>query len=323
MPEFYHLQPRDGTALVEEPSRGTRDVARPVSFLGEAMAKQVLAISRRFRRVPFLVSKEVLRHSRLWGNIARLTALVLYEEYQQAGTRRRRSFYTPPPHLARAAPPTARIRPDSAGTPTGGVRASARWELMKEWLEGRTEHWDPEEEYRQHLLWSEGLGRRPGGVSPISPSSDDIGLGGPSGDPEDPGITVGPEVIKNLEFYLFQFKGPYSACLGEAATDTCWDFAFCRSGAGHYRVPVLHAASAGSHYVARPVSFLGEAMEKQVLAISRRFRRVPFLVSKEVLRHSHLWGNIARLTASVLYDEYQQAGTRRRRSFYTPPPHLA
>ncbi|KAF3545247.1 hypothetical protein DY000_02007693 [Brassica cretica] len=203
MPEFYHLQPRDGTALVEEPSR---DVARPVSFLGEAMAKQVLAISRRFRRVPFLVSKEVLRHSRLWGNIARLTALVLYEEYQQAGTRRRRSFYTPPPHLARAAPPTARIRPDSAGTPTGGVRASARWELMKEWLEGRTEHWDPEEEYRQHLLWSEGLGRRPGGVSPISPSSDDIGLGGPSGDPEDPGITVGPEVIKNLEFYLFQVR---------------------------------------------------------------------------------------------------------------------
>ncbi|KAG2283036.1 hypothetical protein Bca4012_051713 [Brassica carinata] len=51
------------------------------------------------------------------------------------------------------------------------VRASARWELMKEWLEGRTEHWDPEEEYRQHLLWSEGLGRRPRGVSPISPRS--------------------------------------------------------------------------------------------------------------------------------------------------------
>ncbi|KAH0899110.1 hypothetical protein HID58_048678 [Brassica napus] len=141
--------------------------------------------------VPFLVSKEVLRHSRLWGNIARLNASVLYDEYQQAGTRRRRSFYTPPPHLARAAPPTARIRPDSAGTPTGGVplmgiqqrlltelfllrnrvRASARWELMKEWLEGRTEHWDPEEEYRQHLLWSEGLGRRPRGVSPISPRS--------------------------------------------------------------------------------------------------------------------------------------------------------
>ncbi|KAF2589819.1 hypothetical protein F2Q70_00039084 [Brassica cretica] len=97
MHRFYHLQPRDDTPLVEEP---LRDVARPVSFLGEAMEKQVLAISRRFRRVPFLVSKEVLRHSHLWGNIARLTASVLYDEYQQAGTRRRRSFYTPPPHLA-------------------------------------------------------------------------------------------------------------------------------------------------------------------------------------------------------------------------------
>ncbi|KAF3535393.1 hypothetical protein F2Q69_00023149 [Brassica cretica] len=152
----------------------TVDVARPVSFLGEAVAKQVLAISRCFRRVPFLVSKEVLRHSRLWGNIARLPASVLYDEYQQAGTQRRCSFYTPPPHLDRATLPTARIRPDSAGTPTGGVplmgilqmlltglfllrnrvrdmaaqrdllirqvTASARWELMKEWLEGRTEH---------------------------------------------------------------------------------------------------------------------------------------------------------------------------------------
>ncbi|KAF3572143.1 hypothetical protein F2Q69_00059402 [Brassica cretica] len=281
MPGFYHLQPRDGTPLVEEPSRGTRgnypfgnnwnsryafmkiqepffyptlwrtvDVARPVSFLGEAVAKQVLTISWRFRRVPFLVSKEVLRHNRLWGNIARLPASVLYDEYQQAGTQRRRSFYTPPPRLARAAPPTARIRPDSVGTPTGGVplmgirqRLLAELFFLRNRLEGRTEHWDPEEEYRQHLLWSEGLGCRPGGFFPISPRSvrgvsslrcsGDIGFGGPSGDPEDPGITVGPEGYKEPR--------------GEAATNTCWDFAFCRSGAGHYRVPVLHAASAGSH----------------------------------------------------------------------------
>ncbi|KAH0922565.1 hypothetical protein HID58_022583 [Brassica napus] len=33
-------------------------------------------------------------------------------------------------------------------------------------------------------------------------------------------------------------------------------------------------------------------------------------------------GNIARLPASVLYDEYQQAGTRRRHPFYAPPPRL-
>ncbi|KAH0893116.1 hypothetical protein HID58_055545, partial [Brassica napus] len=156
------------------------DVARPVSFLGEAVAKQVLAISWCFRRVPFLVSKEVLRHSRLWGNIARLPASVLYDEYQQAGRRRRRSFYTPPPRLARETPPTAGIRLESVRTPTGGdmaaqrdllirqVTASARWELLKEWLEGRMEHWDPEEEYRHHLLWSEGLGRHSGGFSQVS-----------------------------------------------------------------------------------------------------------------------------------------------------------
>ena len=48
------------------------------------------------------------------------------------------------------------------------VTASARWELLKEWLEGRTEHWDPEEEYRHHLLWSEGLGRHSGGFSQVS-----------------------------------------------------------------------------------------------------------------------------------------------------------
>ena len=48
------------------------------------------------------------------------------------------------------------------------VTASARWELLKEWLEGRTEHWDPEEEYRQYLLWSEGLGRHSGGFSQVN-----------------------------------------------------------------------------------------------------------------------------------------------------------
>ncbi|KAF3602225.1 hypothetical protein F2Q69_00035317 [Brassica cretica] len=38
--------------------------------------------------------------------------------------------------------------------------------------------------------------------------------------------------------------GPYSASLGETTTGTCWDFAYYHSEAGHYRVPVLHAASA-------------------------------------------------------------------------------
>ncbi|KAH0914478.1 hypothetical protein HID58_028924, partial [Brassica napus] len=33
-------------------------------------------------------------------------------------------------------------------------------------------------------------------------------------------------------------------------------------------------------------------------------------------------GNIARLPLSVLYDDYQQDGARRRRPFYAPPPRL-
>ncbi|KAH0910853.1 hypothetical protein HID58_034174 [Brassica napus] len=143
----------------------------------------MLAIPRCFRGVHFLMSKEVLRHSRICGNIARLPASVLYDEYQQDGTRRRRPFYAPPPRLTRATPPAARIRPLPSRTaiedaPLMGVRqrlltelfllrnrvrdmaaqrdlliwqvrASTRWEFMKEWLEGRTERWDPEGEYRR------------------------------------------------------------------------------------------------------------------------------------------------------------------------------
>ncbi|KAF2611602.1 hypothetical protein F2Q70_00011996 [Brassica cretica] len=56
---------------------------------------------------------------------------------------------------------------------------------------------------------------------------------------EDPGIMVEPGGYKEPE------GSPFS---GEAATDTYWDFTFCRSEASHYRVPALHAASAGSHY---------------------------------------------------------------------------
>ncbi|KAL0876196.1 hypothetical protein Bca101_025901 [Brassica carinata] len=155
-PGFYYLQPRDGVPLVEEPRRGIRsnssfgknwrgryvfmkiqepihypifwrtvDLSRPVSFLGEAVAKKILMIPRR--------------------NAARLPATVLYDEYQQAEAQRRHPPYSPPPRLARMV---------SSGV--GQVRASTRWELMKEWLEKRTEHWDPLEEYRQHLFRSAG-----------------------------------------------------------------------------------------------------------------------------------------------------------------------
>ncbi|KAF3564488.1 hypothetical protein DY000_02014324 [Brassica cretica] len=45
------------------------------------------------------------------------------------------------------------------------VKDSARWELMKEWLERRVDHWNPEEEYRRHLFLSGGLNHQSGSFS--------------------------------------------------------------------------------------------------------------------------------------------------------------
>ncbi|KAF2555239.1 hypothetical protein F2Q68_00016535 [Brassica cretica] len=45
---------------------GTVDVSRPVSFAGEAVAKLIMGVPRRFRCVTFLVSREAFRHSRVW-----------------------------------------------------------------------------------------------------------------------------------------------------------------------------------------------------------------------------------------------------------------
>ncbi|KAL0759193.1 hypothetical protein Bca101_075343 [Brassica carinata] len=103
---FFHLRSRDGAPLVEEPSRGVRaltDVSRPVSFAGEAVAKLIMGIPRRFHWVTFLVSREALRHSRVWGNVTRSPALVVFDEYQKVRARKRRLSCTPPPRLARAA----------------------------------------------------------------------------------------------------------------------------------------------------------------------------------------------------------------------------
>lgn len=43
------------------------------------------------------------------------------------------------------------------------VRAYARWELMKKWLEKRVEHWDPAEEYCRYLLLFGGVDHAPEG----------------------------------------------------------------------------------------------------------------------------------------------------------------
>ncbi|KAL0758302.1 hypothetical protein Bca101_074452 [Brassica carinata] len=204
---FYHLRSRDGAPLVEEPLRCVRgnhpfgdgwnsryvfvkiqepvgyptswrtlDVSRPVSIAREAVAKLIMGIPRRFHWVTFLVSREALRHSRVWE---------------------RRLSYTPPPRLARAAlsagglssisSTSTKIMPNrdlltdahwrltSEALLLRGlvqdmmacrdlliqqVRALARWELMKEWLEKRVDHWNPEEEYRRHLFLSGGFNHR-------------------------------------------------------------------------------------------------------------------------------------------------------------------
>ncbi|KAF2576231.1 hypothetical protein F2Q70_00003793 [Brassica cretica] len=108
---FFHLRSRDGAPLVGGVSEvispsgmvGTADVSRPVSFAGEAVAKLIMGIPRRFRWVTFLVSREALRHSRVWGNVTRSPTLVVFDEYQKARARKRRLSCTPPPRLARAA----------------------------------------------------------------------------------------------------------------------------------------------------------------------------------------------------------------------------
>ncbi|KAF3564578.1 hypothetical protein DY000_02014520 [Brassica cretica] len=136
-------------------------------------------------------------------NMVRLSVSAIYDEHQKAKTRKRRPFHTPPPRLARAASSVNGLSSTSS-VPNHDplvdahqrlvgevfflhsqvedmmarrdllvqqVRASARWELMKEWLEKRVEHWDPEEEYRRHLFLSRGIDQQ-SGTSPLSPPQD-------------------------------------------------------------------------------------------------------------------------------------------------------
>ncbi|KAF3610816.1 hypothetical protein DY000_02049171 [Brassica cretica] len=178
-PGFYHLRSRDGTPLVEEPSRGikgnypfgddwdtrylflkipgsspypsfwrTVDVARPMSFIGEVVTKLVLGVPQRFR------------------NVARLPVSIIYDEYQKAKTRKRRPFHTPPPRLVRAAssvsgpsfvPPAVRGMAFHRDQSVLQGRATTRWELMKEWLDKKVDHWNPEEEYCRYLFSAEGV----------------------------------------------------------------------------------------------------------------------------------------------------------------------
>ncbi|KAG2288469.1 hypothetical protein Bca52824_048073 [Brassica carinata] len=169
----------------------TVDVSRPVSFAGEAVAKLIMGIPRRFHWVTFLVSREAFR------NVTRSPASVVFDEYQKVKARKRRLSYIPPPRLARAtlsagglssiSSTSAEIMPNrdlladahrrltSEALLLRGqvqdmmayrdlliqqVRGLARWELMKEWLEKCVDHWNPEEEYRRHLFLSGGFNHR-------------------------------------------------------------------------------------------------------------------------------------------------------------------
>ncbi|KAF2535683.1 hypothetical protein F2Q68_00021345 [Brassica cretica] len=59
--------------------------------------------------------------------------------------------------------------------------------------------------------------------------------------PEEPGgSSLDPEILLIGTRRLWgNPKGPYSAFIGKTTTGTCLDFAFCRSEAGHYRVPMI------------------------------------------------------------------------------------
>ncbi|KAH0862433.1 hypothetical protein HID58_079644 [Brassica napus] len=163
---------------------------------------------------------EALRHSRVWGNVTRSPASVVFDEYQKVKAQKRRLSYTLPPKLARAAlsagglssisSTSAEIMPNrdlladayrrltSEALLLRGqvqdmmacwdlliqqVRASARLELMKEWLEKRVDHWNPEEEYRRHLFLAEVFDHRSEDLSQAATPRSVIGyrfLEGPS-----------------------------------------------------------------------------------------------------------------------------------------------
>ncbi|KAF2534685.1 hypothetical protein F2Q70_00030025 [Brassica cretica] len=64
-----------------------------------------------------------------------------------------------------------------------------------------------------------------------------------------PEVPLDPEVVFRPGGYKEPGGLPFP---GEATTGTCWDFAFYRSEAGHYRAPMLHAA-----FCRKPLSDLG------------------------------------------------------------------
>ncbi|KAF3600021.1 hypothetical protein F2Q69_00036222 [Brassica cretica] len=56
-------------------------------------------------------------------------------------------------------------------------------------------------------------------------------------------IILGPGGLFLGNPWVLDPEGPHSAILGDTTLGTCWGIVFYHSEAGHYRVPVLHAAS--------------------------------------------------------------------------------
>lgn len=56
------------------------------------------------------------------------------------------------------------------------VRTLARWELMKEWLKKRVEHWNPEEEYLRHMFLFGRLNHQSGSFSQAATPRSVVGM---------------------------------------------------------------------------------------------------------------------------------------------------
>ncbi|KAL0802533.1 hypothetical protein Bca101_057709 [Brassica carinata] len=119
-----------------------------------------MEIPRRFRGVAFLMSKKALCHSRIWDRPLILEFRDIEAAPSQdleAGVHQRllgEVFFLRTEVRDMVAKSDLLIQ---------RVRAFARWELMREWLEKRIDHWNPVEEYRRYMFLFEGVSRHLGG----------------------------------------------------------------------------------------------------------------------------------------------------------------
>ncbi|KAH0879637.1 hypothetical protein HID58_067031, partial [Brassica napus] len=141
-----------------------RDVSRPVSFAGEAVAKLIMGVPRRFRWVTFLVSKEALRHSRVWGKPFLLSFHLIGFRHSLQGMWAASSVNGLSSTSSTGAQAASNHDPlvDAHQRLIGEVfflrsqvndmmacrdllvqlvRASSKWDLMRERLEKLVEHW--------------------------------------------------------------------------------------------------------------------------------------------------------------------------------------